>query len=54
MVEVSDERIRLYLGTGCGKTTATFGLLLRAISRGKKVTLVFFDKLEENSSEGKT
>lgn len=47
------ERIRLYLGTGCGKTTATFGLLMRALSKGKSVTLVFFDKLEENSSEGK-
>lgn len=47
------ERIRLYLGTGCGKTTATFGLILRALSTGKNVTLVFFDKLEENSSEGK-
>jgi cob(I)alamin adenosyltransferase len=47
------ERIRLYLGTGCGKTTATFGVTIRALSRGKNVTLVFFDKLEENSSEGK-
>lgn len=47
------ERVRLYLGTGNGKTTATFGLLLRALSRGKNVTLVFFDKLEENSSEGR-
>lgn len=47
------ERIRLYLGTGCGKTTATFGLTLRALSKGKNVTLVFFDKLEVNSSEGK-
>ena len=47
------ERIRLYLGTGCGKTTATFGLALRALSRGKNVTLIFFDKLEANSSEGK-
>lgn len=46
------ERIRLYLGTGCGKSTATFGLTLRALSRGKNVTLVFFDKREENSSEG--
>lgn len=46
------ERIRLYLGTGCGKTTATFGVLLRALSKGKSVTLAFFDKLEENSSEG--
>src|SRR5277367_5963587 len=51
--EVTNERIRLYLGTGCGKTTATFGLALRAISTGKRVTMVFFDKLEENSSEGK-
>ncbi|MCC7530473.1 MAG: cob(I)yrinic acid a,c-diamide adenosyltransferase [Candidatus Melainabacteria bacterium] len=46
------ERIRLYLGTGCGKTTATFGVVLRALSKGKNVTLAFFDKLEENSSEG--
>ena len=47
------ERIRLYLGTGCGKTTATFGLALRALSKGMNVTMVFFDKLEENSSEGR-
>ncbi|MCC6978234.1 MAG: cob(I)yrinic acid a,c-diamide adenosyltransferase [Candidatus Melainabacteria bacterium] len=46
------EKIRLYLGTGCGKTTATFGVMLRALSKGKNVTLAFFDKLEENSSEG--
>lgn len=49
----SSEKIRLYLGTGCGKTTAAFGLTLRALSKGMNVTLVFFDKLEENSSEGK-
>lgn len=47
------ERVRLYLGTACGKSTATFGVLIRALSTGKNVTLVFFDKLEENSSEGK-
>ncbi|HEY9715266.1 MAG TPA: cob(I)yrinic acid a,c-diamide adenosyltransferase [Chroococcales cyanobacterium] len=47
------ERIRLYLGTGNGKSTATFGVILRALSTGKNVTLVFFDKLEKNSSEGK-
>ena len=47
------ERIRLYLGTGCGKTTATFGLALRALSTGKNVTIVFFDKMEQNTSEGK-
>jgi cob(I)alamin adenosyltransferase len=47
------ERIRLYLGTGCGKTTATFGLALRALSTGKNVTLVFFDKMEDNTSEGR-
>ncbi len=46
------ERIRLYLGTACGKSTATFGMSLRALSKGKNVTLVFFDKREENSSEG--
>jgi cob(I)alamin adenosyltransferase len=50
--EKIEERIRLYLGTGCGKSTATFGLLLRALSKGKNVTIVFFDKLEKNSSEG--
>lgn len=49
----SKEKIRLYLGTGCGKTTAAFGLTLRALSKGMNVTLVFFDKLEENSSEGR-
>jgi cob(I)alamin adenosyltransferase len=47
------ERIRLYLGTGNGKSTATFGVILRALSRGKSVTLTFFDKLEGNSSEGR-
>lgn len=47
------ERIRLYLGTGCGKTTATFGVAIRALSKGMNVTMVFFDKLESNSSEGK-
>ncbi len=47
------ERIRLYLGTGCGKTTATFGVLIRALSTGMNVSIVFFDKLEANSSEGK-
>src|SRR5271156_4825037 len=51
--QVTNERVRLYLGTGCGKTTAAFGLALRAISKDKRVTLIFFDKLEENSSEGK-
>lgn len=55
MVETATvhERIRLYLGTGNGKSTATFGVILRALSRGKNVTLTFFDKLEGNSSEGK-
>lgn len=46
------ERVRLYLGTGCGKTTATFGVVLRALATGKNVSMIFFDKLEENSSEG--
>jgi len=47
------EKIRLYLGTACGKTTATFGVIMRALSTGKNVSITFFDKLEENSSEGK-
>jgi cob(I)alamin adenosyltransferase len=51
--QVARERLRLYLGTGCGKTTATFGVIVRAIGVGKNVSIVFFDKLENNSSEGK-
>ncbi len=47
------EKIRLYLGTANGKTTATFGVIMRALSIGKNVSITFFDKLEENSSEGK-
>jgi len=47
------ERIRLYLGTANGKSTATFGVILRALSTGKNVSITFFDKLEGNSSEGK-
>ncbi len=50
--EKTGEKIRLYLGTGCGKSTATFGVILRALSKGKNVSLTFFDKMEENSSEG--
>lgn len=50
---VEQDRIRLYLGTGCGKTTATFGIAIRALSRNMHVSIVLFDKLEENSSEGK-
>lgn len=53
MTRTEQERIRLYLGTGCGKTTATFGVAIRALSKGMNVSIVFFDKLEENSSEGK-
>jgi cob(I)alamin adenosyltransferase len=47
------DRIRLYLGTGCGKTTATFGIAMRALSREMNVSLVFFDKIEKNTSEGR-
>lgn len=50
---MQEERIRLYLGTACGKSTATFGVLVRAISTGKNASLVFFDKMEGNSSEGR-
>ncbi|MDR3611974.1 MAG: cob(I)yrinic acid a,c-diamide adenosyltransferase [Candidatus Obscuribacterales bacterium] len=53
MDEHNVERVRLYLGTGNGKSTATFGVILRALSRSKNASLTFFDKLEENSSEGK-
>lgn len=51
--EENREKIRLYLGTANGKTTATFGVIMRALSTGKNVSITFFDKLEENSSEGK-
>jgi cob(I)alamin adenosyltransferase len=52
--KTTQEKIRLYLGTGCGKSTATFGVILRALSKGKTVSLTFFDKREENSSEGRS
>jgi len=36
--------IQVYTGNGKGKTTASLGLLLRAVSRGMKVAIVAFDK----------
>lgn len=37
-------QIQVYTGTGKGKTTASLGLLLRALGAGLKVNIIFFDK----------
>jgi len=37
-------QIQVYTGTGKGKTTASLGLLMRALGAGLKVTIIFFDK----------
>jgi len=36
--------IQVYTGNGKGKTTASLGLLLRAVARGMKAAIVAFDK----------
>ena len=37
-------KIQIYTGYGKGKTTAGLGLVIRALGRGKKVAIVYFDK----------
>lgn len=37
-------KIQIYTGDGKGKTTASLGLAIRAISRNLKVGIIFFDK----------
>jgi cob(I)alamin adenosyltransferase len=36
--------IQIYTGNGKGKTTASLGLVLRAVAKGMKVAIVSFDK----------
>ena len=36
--------IQLFTGNGKGKTTAALGTALRAVAKGKKVAIVYFDK----------
>ncbi|MDD5043369.1 MAG: cob(I)yrinic acid a,c-diamide adenosyltransferase [Patescibacteria group bacterium] len=43
--------IQVYTGKGKGKTTASLGLLIRALGRGRKVAVVYFDKGGENYGE---
>lgn len=43
--------ILLYTGNGKGKTTASFGLALRAIGHGEKVFMIQFMKGNENYGE---
>lgn len=43
--------IQCYTGDGKGKTTAALGLVLRALARGKKVAMVYFDKGGEHYAE---
>lgn len=37
-------KIQIYTGEGKGKTTAALGLVIRALGRGKKCAIVYFDK----------
>lgn len=46
--------IHVYTGDGKGKTTASLGLLLRAVGAGKRVAFVQFDKGGTHYSERKT
>ncbi len=46
-------KIQVYTGYGKGKTTASLGLAIRALGRGKKVAIAFFDKGGDNYGERK-
>ena len=46
-------KIQVYTGHGKGKTTASLGLAIRALGRGKKVVIVYFDKGGEDYGERK-
>ncbi|MFH2062939.1 MAG: cob(I)yrinic acid a,c-diamide adenosyltransferase [bacterium] len=43
--------IQIYTGDGKGKTTAAWGLAVRAVGAGKKVAIVYFDKGGDHYSE---
>jgi len=43
--------IQIYTGDGKGKTTAALGVALRALARGKKVAMVYFDKGGDHYAE---
>lgn len=43
--------IQCYTGDGKGKTTAALGLAVRALARGKKVAMVYFDKGGDHYAE---
>lgn len=43
--------IQVYTGNGKGKTTASLGTAIRAVSKGWKVAIVYFDKGGEHYSE---
>lgn len=45
--------IQVFTGNGKGKTTAALGTAIRAIAKGKKVAIVYFDKGGTHYSERK-
>lgn len=46
-------KIQVYTGDGKGKTTAALGLVIRALGRGKKAAIVYFDKGGDHYGERK-
>lgn len=46
-------KIQVYTGNGKGKTTAALGLGIRALGRGLKVAIIYFDKGGNNYGERK-
>jgi cob(I)alamin adenosyltransferase len=45
--------IQLYTGLGKGKTTAALGQAIRAVSKGKRVAIIYFDKGGDHYAERK-